>query len=56
MSNVSNNFVSNARLDLCSLSVTYDIKEFARELNVDLKKINEWDFQLKINLNPQSFS
>lgn len=36
MSNVSNNFVSNARLDLCSLSVTYNIKEFARELNVDL--------------------
>ena len=38
--------------DTSLLSVTLDINTSANELNNDLVKINNWDFQWKINFNP----
>ena len=45
---------SNAKLfaDDTSFSVVYDVNTSAKELNDDLKKVNDWAFQWKVSFNP----
>ena len=47
--------ISNAKLfadDASLFSVIHDVNTSAKELNDDLKKINDWVFQWKMSFNP----
>ena len=47
--------ISNAKLfadDASLFSVIHDVNTSAKELNDDLKKVNDWVFQWKMSFNP----
>ena len=55
INDLSDNLTSNAKLfavDASLFSVVHDVNTSAKELNDDLKKINNWAFQWKISFNP----
>ena len=48
---------TNAKLfadDTSLFSVAHDTRTFSKDLYKDLEKINNWDFQWKMNFNPDS--
>ena len=55
ISDLSDNLTSNAKLfadDTSLFSVVHDVNTSAKELNDDLKKVNDWAFQWKVSFNP----
>ena len=54
MNDSSDNLTSNAKFfaDDTLFSVAHDVNTSAKELNNDLKKVNDWDFQWKMSFNP----
>ena len=55
INDLSDNLTSNAKLfadDTSLFSVVHDVNTSAKELNDDLKKINDWAFQWKMSFNP----
>ena len=55
INDLSDNLISNAKLfadDTSLFSVVHDVNTSAKELNDDLKKVNDWAFQWKMNFNP----
>ena len=55
INDLSDNLLSNRKLftdDTSLLSVVRDITLSAKNLNDDLKKINKWALQWKMNFNP----
>ena len=51
----SDNLTSNAKLfadDASLFSVVHDVNTSAKELNDNLKKVNNWAFQWKMSFNP----
>ena len=55
INDLSENLVSNAKLfadDTSLFSVVKNVDSSNIDLNNDLKKISEWAFQWKMNLNP----
>ena len=52
---LSDNLTSNAELfadDTSLFSVVHDVNTSAKELNDDMKKVNDWDFQWTMIFNP----
>ena len=57
INDLSDNLTSNAKLfadDTSLFSVVHDVNTSAKELNDDLKKVNDWAFQWKMSFNPDS--
>ena len=55
INDLSDNLISNAKLfadDTSLFSVVHDVNTSAKELNDDLKKVNDWAFQWKMSFNP----
>ena len=55
INDLSDNLISNAKLfadDTSLFSVVHDVNTSAKELNDDLKKVNDWSFQWKMSFNP----
>ena len=55
INDLSDNLISNAKLfadDTSLFSVVHDVNTSAKELNDDLKKVNDWAFQWKVSFNP----
>ena len=55
INDLTDDFSSNVKLfgdDTSLFSVVHDVNVSAKELNDDLKKINEWVFQWKMSFNP----
>ena len=55
INDLSDNLTSNAKLfadDTSLFSVVHDVNTSAKELNDDLKKVNDWAFQWKMSFNP----
>ena len=55
INDLSDNLTSNAKLfavDASLFSVVHDVNTSTKELNDDLKKINNWAFQWKMSFNP----
>ena len=57
INDLSENLTSNAKLfagDKSLFSVVRDVNTSTKELNDDLKKVNDWAFQRKMSFNPDS--
>ena len=55
INDLSDNLISNAKPfadDTSLFSVVHDVNTSAKELNDDLKKVNDWAFQWKMSFNP----
>ena len=55
INDLSDHLTSNEKLfgdDASLFSVVHDVNTSAKELNDDLKKVNDWAFQWKISFNP----
>ena len=55
ISDLSDNLTSNAKLfadDTSLFLAVHDVSASAKELNDDLKKVNDWPFQWKMSFNP----
>ena len=55
INDLSDNFRSNAKLftdDTSLFSVVHDINTYAKKLNDDLKKVNDWALRWKKSFNP----
>ena len=55
INDLSDNLTSNAKLftdDTSLFSVAHDVDISAKEINDDLKKVNDWAFQWKMNFSP----
>ena len=55
INDLSDNLISNAKLfadDTSLFSVVHDVNTSAKELNDDLKKVDDWGFQWKMSFNP----
>ena len=56
INDLSDNLTSNAKLfadETSLISVVHDVNTSAKELNDDLKNINDWAFQWKMSSNPE---
>ena len=55
INDLSDNLISNAKPfadDTSLFSVVHDVNTSAKELNDDLKKVDDWGFQWKMSFNP----
>ena len=55
INDLSDNLTSNVKLfadDTLLFSLVHDVNTSAKELNDDLKKVNDWAFQWKMSFNP----
>ena len=55
INDLSDNLTSNAKLftdDASLFSVVHDTNTYAKELNDDFKKVNDWALRWKKNFNP----
>ena len=55
INDLSDNLTSNAKLfadDTSLFLAVHDVSASAKELNDDLKKVNDWPFQWKMSFNP----
>ena len=55
INDLSDNLTSNVKLftdDTLLFSAVHDVSAYAKELNDDLKKVNDWPFQWKMSFNP----
>ena len=55
INDLSDNLTSNAKLftdDTSLFSVAHDVDISAKEINDDLKEVNDWTFQWKMNFSP----